>query len=145
LFPDDADERLREQYGDLLIRPQGQQVFISGDQVVGTGGQGASDNHVIVGITADSGKGGEGSRHVGKSSEEGAEFLHLFVSVPVTRSEMLTLQEDRLGFLQDAFTEIQVESSSYRVVEELGGKALFCQEGAYQDGGVQDDLRHAVF
>ena len=74
LRPQDFDKLLRGRHANLLVVPEREEVLISRHQVGGLCGDGAGDDHVVVGVAADGRRRSVKGRQVGKPAEEDAKF-----------------------------------------------------------------------
>ena len=121
-----------------------EQVAVARHDVVRFGSERARDHHVVVGIAHHRGNVDEVGRDFGEERETGDERGHVLIAVGEALAEMLFGEQNVFGLSKDRRREVQREDAISSKMEELiGGSSGSCgQEGADQNGGVDDRVRH---
>lgn len=133
LLAQDFDKLLRGCHANLLVVREREEVPISRYQVGGLCGDGAGNDHVVVGIAADGRRRRGQRRQVGKPAEQGTEFPGLLVGIHIMSPEMRPCEQDLLRFLEDRFREVELKCSAHGVLEERLRNASWCEKSAHED------------
>lgn len=128
LWEQDGEELAGPQDGDAPVTPDGQEVLISGDEIVGAPGGRASQERVIIRVAART-----GNQRVRK--EKGLLAKELEKGLPVGRCDRilprnLGTAQDFAGFVDLARGQDKQESPSTPGIDELALEPVGAEEAA---------------
>lgn len=144
-LPEEFAEGLGRDHVDPALGAKGKEIVVARDDILRPGFEGAGDNHVVLGITADVGELRQiGERRKG-ASQQLAERIDILVGVGITPADALVDKERSFGFGDDLLGKRKRKHSSDGLLEECIGKATRSEKGTDQRGGIKDRFRHVVF